>query len=123
MDTSKRQVVLIVEDEAIIRMNAVDAIMDAGHEVLEAENADEAIRILEARNDITIIFTDIDMPAGTMNGLRLAAAVRDRWPPNRIIATSGRVEVRHGDLPSGSLFLAKPYDHRVLTNALADVTG
>ena len=122
MNTAKRQVVLVVEDEALIRMNAAEVIEDAGYRVIEAAHADEAIRILETHDDITIIFTDIDMPVGSMDGLLLAAAVRDRWPPIRIIATSGRVEVRHGDLPVGSLFLSKPYTHSVLTNVLADMT-
>jgi CheY-like chemotaxis protein len=101
-------VVLIVEDEALVRMTAVDMIEEAGFEVLEATNADEAILLLEARRDITVVFTDIEMP-GSMDGLRLAQAVRGRWPPIKIIATSGRYVVRDGDLPSGGLFLAKPY--------------
>jgi CheY-like chemotaxis protein len=93
-------VVLIVEDEALVRMTAVDMIEEAGFEVLEATNADEAILLLEARRDITVVFTDIEMP-GSMDGLRLAQAVRGRWPPIKIIATSGRYIVRDGDLPSG----------------------
>ena len=79
-DTPSRQVVLIVEDEALVRMPAVDTIEEAGFEILEATNADEAILLLEARLDITVVFTDIEMP-GSMNGLRLAEAVRGRWPP------------------------------------------
>jgi CheY-like chemotaxis protein len=80
-DTSSRQVVLIVEDEALVRMTAVDMIEEAGFEILEAANADEAtILLLEARRDITVVFTDIEVP-GSMDGLRLAQAVRGRWPP------------------------------------------
>jgi CheY-like chemotaxis protein len=86
-DASTRQVVLIVEDEALVRMTAVDMIEEAGFEILEASNADEAILLLEARRDITVLFTDIEMP-GSMDGLRLAQAVRGRWPPIKIIATS-----------------------------------
>jgi CheY-like chemotaxis protein len=92
-DTSSRQVVLIVEDEALVRMTAVDMIEEAGFEILEAANADEAtILLLEARRDITVVFTDIEVP-GSMDGLRLAQAVRGRWPPIKIIATSGRCVV------------------------------
>jgi CheY-like chemotaxis protein len=91
-DASTRQVVLIVEDEALVRMTAVDMIEEAGFEILEAANADEAILLLEARRDITVLFTDIEMP-GSMDGLRLAQAVRGRWPPIKIIATSGRCVV------------------------------
>ena len=118
-DVPSRQVVLIVEDEA--RMTAVDMIEEAGFEVLEATNADEAILLLEARRDITVVFTDIEMP-GSMDGLRLAQAVRGRWPPIKIIATSGRYVVRDGDLPSGGLFVAKPYSSAQISSALRDLT-
>jgi CheY-like chemotaxis protein len=79
-DAPTRQVVLIVEGKALVRMTAVGMVEEAGFEVLEATNADEAILLLEARRDITVIFTDIEMP-GSIDGLRLAAAVRGRWPP------------------------------------------
>jgi two-component system, response regulator PdtaR len=105
----KRAVILIVEDELLIRMNAVEMIEEAGFEVVEATNADVAIAILEARSDIRVVFTDIQMP-GSMNGLKLAAAVRGRWPPIKIIATSGNYAVRDGELPEGSVFLQKPYN-------------
>ena len=100
--------VLVVEDEALVRMNATDIITDAGYEVIEVCNADEAICILEARNDIRFIFTDIDMP-GSMDGLKLAHAVRNRWPPVKIIVTSGHNSPSKNDLPLGGLFLSKPY--------------
>jgi CheY-like chemotaxis protein len=119
-DVPSRQVVLIVEDEA--RMTAVDMIEEAGFEVLEATNADEAILLLEARRDITVVFTDIEMP-GSMDGLRLARAVRGRWPPIKIIATSGRHLVREGDLPSGGLSLRKPYSPAQISSALRDLTA
>ena len=117
-----RQVVLIVEDEALVRMTAVDMIEEAGFEILEAANADEAILLLEARSDIIVLFTDIEMP-GSMDGLRLAQAVRGRWPPIKIIATSGRCVVRDGDLPSGGLFLPKPYNSSQISSALRELTA
>jgi CheY-like chemotaxis protein len=73
--------VLIVEDEAILRVNAAEIIQDAGFKVMEAANADEAIAILEARSDICIVFTDIQMP-GSMDGLKLAHFIRYRGPPS-----------------------------------------
>jgi CheY-like chemotaxis protein len=85
---AKRAVILIVEDELLIRLNAVEMVEEAGFEVIEAASADEAIAILEGRLDIAVVFTDIQMP-GSMDGLKLAAAVRDRWPPIMIVATSG----------------------------------
>jgi CheY-like chemotaxis protein len=119
---SKRPVVLIVEDEFLLRMDAVDMIVAAGFEVVEAANADEAINILESRRDITVVFTDIQMP-GSMDGLKLARAVRGRWPPIKIIATSGHVDVGETDLPDGGRFLAKPYSSLQVTVMLRELTG
>src|SRR3981081_30492 len=95
---TRRPVVLIVEDEFLLRMDAVDMIVGAGFEVVEAGDAGEAIEILESRRDITVVFTDIQMP-GTMDGLKLARAVRGRWPPIKIVATSGHLDVREPHYP------------------------
>jgi len=83
---------------------------DAGYEAIEASNADEALRILESRDDIRLIITDIDMPRGSVDGLKLAAAVRKRWPPIAIIVVSGHRTPSVSELPSRSAFYAKPYD-------------
>jgi CheY-like chemotaxis protein len=117
---SGRPVVLIVEDELLLRMNAVEMIEAAGFEVVEAANADEAIEILESRRDITVVFTDIQMP-GSMDGLKLARAVRGRWPPIKIIATSGHVDIGETDLPEGGRFLPKPYSPRQVTGVLREL--
>jgi CheY-like chemotaxis protein len=105
---NQKPVVLVVEDEHILRMSAADMVEGAGFEVIEASDADEAIRILESRTDIRAVFTDIQMP-GSMDGLKLARAVRDRWPPVALIVTSGQMDVSDADLPSGGRFLRKPY--------------
>lgn len=105
---ASRPLVLVVEDEPLLRMDAVEMIRESGYDVLEAANADEAILLLERRLDIEVVFTDIDMP-GSMNGIKLAHAVRNRWPPIKIIATSGHFTVRDGDLPTDVPFLRKPY--------------
>jgi CheY-like chemotaxis protein len=118
----KRPVVLIVEDEFLLRMDAVGMITDAGFEVVEAANADDAIEILEARRDISVVFTDIQMP-GSMDGLKLARAVRGRWPPIKIVATSGLVDVGEKDLPEGGRFLQKPYEAEALAGVLLELTG
>lgn len=112
-----RPVVLVVEDEPLLRMHALDVIEDAGFDVVEARSADQAIEILEARLDIRIVFTDIDMP-GSMDGLRLAAAVRSRWPPIHIIVTSGNSVPPKKDLPEPGIFFAKPYNDRKLVDAI-----
>lgn len=93
----------------------VEELKGAGFDVVPAENADHAIAILEARQDIHLLFTDVDMP-GSMDGLRLAAAVRDRWPPVHIIITSGKV--RPPEIPANALFIAKPYLGRSLVAAM-----
>jgi len=107
-DASHRPVVLVVEDEVLLRMDAAEVIQSAGFDVLEARSADEAISILEQRNDIRLIFTDINMP-GSMDGVKLAHFVKNRWPPIKIIATSGHAKIDANELPEGSLFMPKPY--------------
>jgi CheY-like chemotaxis protein len=119
---SQRPVVLLVEDEWLLRMDAVEMIRSAGFDVVEAENAADAIEILEVRRDITLVFTDIQMP-GSMDGLKLARAVRGRWPPIKIVATSGLVDVGEKDLPEGGRFLAKPYRPEQLADVLRELIG
>jgi CheY-like chemotaxis protein len=113
---------LVVEDEFLLRIHAAEMVSDAGFEVIEAANADQAIGILEARSDITVVFTDIQMP-GSMDGLKLARAVRGRWPPIKIVATSGLVDVGEKDLPEGGRFLAKPYSPEAIARLLRELAG
>ena len=80
--------ILVVEDDILLSLDTSEALEDAGYDVIAAANADEAIKVLETRNDIRTIFTDINMP-GSMDGLKLAAGVRDRWPPIHVIVTTG----------------------------------
>ena len=104
-------VVLVVEDEPLVRMVAVEALQDAGYVTLEAGTADEAIQLMETCPEIRLVFTDVHMP-GSMDGVKLAAAVQKRWPPVRIILTSARPEPEV-DLED-VVFLSKPYDvHRL----------
>ena len=119
---ARRPVVLIVEDDLLIRLDAAQIIAGAEFDVIEASSADEAISILEARSDIAVLFTDIQMP-GSMDGLKLAAAVKGRWPPIKIVATSGLVNVRLEDLPEGGRFIPKPYNPIQLTATLQELTA
>jgi two-component system, response regulator PdtaR len=119
---NKRRVVLVVEDEVLLRINAVEMIEEAGFDVFEAGNADEAIAILETQPDIHIVFTDIQMP-GSMDGLKLARFVRGRWPPIKIVATSGRHNFLDGDLPDGGVFLSKPYTSGKIATTLRELTA
>ena len=110
MITRQHHRILVVEDDGLIRLDLIDTLEDMGFHVLDAANADEAIRVLEGNADIAAVLTDIDMP-GSMNGLNLACAVRDRWPPVKIIITSGHRVVQITDMPDGSVFFSKPYTH------------
>jgi CheY-like chemotaxis protein len=100
--------ILVVEDEPLIRLGVVSTLEDAGFETLDAPNADRAIELLEAHPQIRFVITDVDMP-GTMDGLKLAAYVRNKWPPIKLIVISGKVGVTPEQLPEGVRFLAKPY--------------
>jgi CheY-like chemotaxis protein len=107
MNISEKAVtILIVEDEALIRCGAVSHLEDEGFTVYQTHNADHAIKILEIHNEIRLIFTDINMP-GSMDGLKLAHYVRGRWPPVKIIVTSGKMSDE--DMPFGAFFFGKPY--------------
>jgi CheY-like chemotaxis protein len=117
----RRPVVLVVEDDYLLRLDAADMIKAADFEVIEAANADEAIAILESRNDIAVVFTDVQMP-GSMDGLRLARAVRGRWPPIKIITTSGQRIIEELDLPEGGRFLPKPYNPTQVSGVLRELT-
>lgn len=114
--------VLVVEDEMVLRMRAVDIVEDAGFTAVEAVNADEALKILESRSDISLLFSDIQMP-GTMDGLKLAYAVHDRWPSIKIILVSGQVKVQETDKPADSRFFGKPLDVKQMIGELQDMVG
>jgi CheY-like chemotaxis protein len=102
-------VVLVVEDEMLLRMRAVDMVEDAGFTSVEAVDADEAVAILEARSDVALMLTDIQMP-GSMDGLQLAHIVHQRWPSIRIILVSGQLNLADADIPHDSRFFGKPLD-------------
>lgn len=110
--------VLVVEDESILRMVAVDMLEDAGFAVMEAPTADAAWTILEREAGVGVLFTDIDMP-GTMDGLTLAGRVAERWPRIRLVVTSGRFALHDEDLPDSGRFLPKPYKQAHLLKAIA----
>ena len=104
-----KPIVLVVEDEMVLRMRAVDIVEDAGFEPIEAVSADEALEILESRDDISLLFTDIQMP-GSMDGLKLAHATHNRWPHIKIILVSGQIAVTDADKPDNSRFFPKPLE-------------
>ncbi len=118
MEKQRRPVVLVVEDEPLMLIDAMDLVTQAGFEAIGTKNADEAIRILESRDDIRIVFTDVNMP-GSMDGIKLAHAVRHRWPPIEIIVTSGLTLANVEELlPERGVFFPKPYTPAQVASAL-----
>src|SRR3979490_2479635 len=114
--------VLIVEDEMMLRMRAVDIAEDAGFTPREAINADDALTILESRSDIELLFTDIQMP-GSIDGLKLAYAVHERWPLIKIILVSGQLKLGDNDKPADSRFFGKPLDGKQMIAEMQDMMG
>ena len=114
--------VLVVEDEMLLRMRAVDMVEDAGYSPLEAVDAAQAVAILESRSDIAMVLTDIQMP-GAMDGLGLARAVHKRWPPIKIILVSGQQGLADIDSPANSRFFGKPLEAKVMIAQMRDMIG
>jgi CheY-like chemotaxis protein len=114
--------VLVVEDEVLLRMQAVDIVEDAGYVSVEAVDADKAVAILESRSDIALLFTDIQMP-GSMDGLKLAHAVHERWPPIKIILVSGQLKSPDMDIPADSRFFGKPLEAKEVIAELRHMIG
>lgn len=122
LDHSTAPVVLVVEDEMLLRMRTVDMVEDAGFTSVEAIDADAAVSILEARSDIALLITDIQMP-GSMDGLMLAHAVHARWPPIKIIVVSGHLLRSMIDIPADSRFFAKPLRAGDIIPEMQDMIG
>ena len=114
--------VLIVEDEVLVRAHAAEFMEDAGFDVYEASNADEAIALLELHDDIRAVFSDIQMP-GSMDGLKLARYIRGRWPPVKLILTSGHARPLSEDMPAGCGFFGKPYELEMVESNLRAMLG
>lgn len=115
-------VILVVEDEMLLRMRAVDMVEDAGYTSVEAVDADEAVAILESRSDIALVLTDIQMP-GSMDGLKLAHWVHERWPPIRIILVSGQLKLSSNEIPADSRFFGKPLEAGEMIAQMQEMIG
>jgi CheY-like chemotaxis protein len=101
-------VILVVEDEALVRLAAVGILEDAGFRMIEAGNSDQALELLAADSDVQLLFTDVNMP-GTIDGLALARQVHVRWPHIGIMVVSANRVPQPEELPAGSRFEQKPY--------------
>jgi DNA-binding NtrC family response regulator len=116
-------IVLVVEDDIMLRMRAVDIVEDAGYTPVEAVDADKAFGILQSRSsDIALLFTDIQMP-GSMDGLELAHAVYERWPQLKIILVSGQLKLSSADIPRDSRFFGKPLVSGQIIAEMQDMIG
>jgi CheY-like chemotaxis protein len=115
-------IVLVVEDEMLLRMKVVDMVEDAGYVTLEAVDADEAMAILQSRSDIALMLTDVQMP-GSMNGLQLAHAVHKLWPPIKIILASGQLKLSGSDIPLDSRFFVKPLQSDEIIAEMRNMLG
>lgn len=113
-----RPVALVVEDEPLIEMEAVDLFSDLGYDAIGARSADEAVLVLRARDDVALVFTDIEMP-GTMDGLDLASFIGKTWLNIRVLITSGRTTPPEDGLLRNARFVPKPYTARQIERALA----
>lgn len=112
--------VLVVDDDAIIRLEACAILMDAGFRCYEAVDGDDAIKVLQRfGQNITLLFTDVEMP-GSTNGLDLARYTAERWPEIEIVVASGRRSPEPGDMPDRATFIGKPFDEDVVHSHLAE---
>ncbi|MFB2550836.1 response regulator [Ensifer soli] len=119
-DGSPAAIILVVEDEPLLRLAAIDLVEAAGFKAVAAADATEAVEILESRNDIRVVFTDVDMPRG-IDGMRLAAIIRDRWPPIKVIVVSGYLEDPGHRIPAETAFFAKPYREEQIVEKIREM--
>jgi two-component system, response regulator PdtaR len=114
--------VLVVDDYPLVRMYGVEMVAEAGFPTIEASNGDEALRILESRSDVGVLFTDVEMPPTKMTGVHLAEIVNERWPDIRLVVTSGRANLKDDNLPDDGRFIEKPYTPEDVSEVLQAVT-
>lgn len=112
--------ILVVEDDALVRMHGIDILEEAGFAVLEAADADEALSILDALTAVDLLFSDVDMP-GSMNGLDLARVVHERWPCVRLVLTSGHHRLDENHLPAEGKFIPKPWAQAALVQQIREL--
>lgn len=117
-----KPVVLIVEDEALIRMDVADFLTDAGMTTVEASTADEALKVLSERPEVDVVFTDVHMP-GTMDGIELANTIRRTYPEIGVIIASGLARLSASSLPLNMRFFSKPYDLNEIVDSISTFTA
>jgi two-component system, response regulator PdtaR len=118
--TNETRTVLLVEDEAILRMVAADILEEGGFTVLQAPDASSALRVLETKPGVDVLFTDIQMP-GALDGVELARVVHERWPDISLLLTSGRCQLDRDQVPDDGRFFSKPYTSQKLLDEVQRV--
>jgi CheY-like chemotaxis protein len=111
------QTILVVDDDPILRVHISELLQDAGYQVLEASNTDEALAVLEQHSNIKLLFTDVQMPPGA-DGIALAEIVQNRWPDVSVLVTSGGLNLSDDDIPDGGEFVSKPYSRKLLLSRI-----
>jgi CheY-like chemotaxis protein len=122
MRNATSTLVLVVDDDPLVRMYGVELVAGAGYPAMEASGPEEALRILESRNDVAVLFTDVEMPPAKMTGVQLAEMVHERWPSIRLVVTSGRANLTDVDLPDDGRFIAKPYTPDEVSDVLHSIS-
>jgi two-component system, response regulator PdtaR len=117
---NSKPAILVVEDETLIRLWAAGLLEENGFSVLEAKDADAALKVLESRPDVKLLFTDVQMP-GSLNGMELAREVHARWPHVLLVITSGRERPTRAEIPDDGRFVAKPYNAEELLGQVKDL--
>ena len=120
-EASEERSILVVDDEAMIRHNLADFFADEGFQVFEADSADAAIGIMAENPSIRVVLTDVQMP-GSMDGVKLAHYVHDRYPPTLLVVASGAAKPSDSDLPEHTMFIAKPFDPRSVLREIERLT-
>jgi CheY-like chemotaxis protein len=119
---SKSPIVLVAEDEALVRELSVGELQDAGYTVIEAANAGQALAILETGVPVDVLFTDVNMP-GEIDGMGLARVVHRRWPRIGLIVTSGKTDIPETELPDDGHFIRKPYRLSEMSRMVGQIAG
>lgn len=120
IDNHLRPPILVVEDESLVRMMAVDIFEEAGFKVVEASSGEQALRLFEECESLTALFTDVDL-ANSIDGFYLARVVHEAHPDMPIIIVSGQYVAKNGDLPAGARFIPKPYNPELVTATLNEM--
>ena len=118
--TADHPTILVAEDDGLLRLITSELLEEHGYTVVEANSAEEAIKVMEKRKDVRLLFTDIQMPPGC-DGLELAREVHKRWPKVLLVITSGQVQPTRAEIADDGRFIAKPYRAKDLLAQIDDL--